>query len=306
MNPRRRLVLAMKSLRRQKWLVFLLQQASVFLLSLGFLMAVKLLTGKDIRGGKDAMGAIEYLGMVTLFTAIIALSVGIYYGSEGKDAPRLGLKPTPRGMAHLVVGALIAFLLSAWTTLFGFATGAMRVIDTIGAHFSTAGVLLMFSLGLFSLTYNSVMEEVSSRAVPLMLFRRHSIFFRIFVPALFFAALHLAAEPFRLSAFYNHVLAGAIFAVAYLMTRNIWLASGLHTGMNLGVLYDSGRWQMGALIKAEGRPVGPEWMEMAVWTVLVLLGMWWLYRRDRTNQVSVPFPEKDVAAETVAAQATSG
>ena len=299
MNPRSLLVLTMTSLRRQKWLVFLLQQAGVFLLSLGFLMTVKLLTGKDIRGGKDAMGATESLGMVALFTAIIALSIGFYYSSEGKDAPRLGLKPTPRGMLHLVVGALMAFLLSAWTTLFGFATGAMRVTDTIGAHFSTAGVLLMLSLGLFSLTYNSVMEEVSSRAVPLMLFRRHSIFFRIFVPALFFAALHLAAEPFRLSSFYNHVLAGALFAVAYLLTRNIWLASGLHTGMNLGVLYDSGRWQMGALIKAEGTPVGPEWLVMVMWTVLVLLGVWWLYRRGRTTEVSVSFTEKDVATETV-------
>src|ERR1043165_8713507 len=121
MNPRSMPVFTMTSLRRQKWLVFLLQQGGVFLLSFGFLITVKLLTGKDIRGGKEAMGAVEYVGMVVLFTAIIALSVGFYYGAEGKDAPRLGLKPTTRAMAHLLVGALAAFLLSAWPALFAFA-----------------------------------------------------------------------------------------------------------------------------------------------------------------------------------------
>lgn len=294
MNSRSVLVSSMAFLRRQKWLVFLLQQGGVFLFSLGFLMTVKMLTGKDIRGGKDAMGIVEYLGMVALFTAIIALSMGFYYFSEGKNAPRLGIKPTPSGIAHLAVGTIAAFLLSGATKLFAIAGGTMTVTDTIGAHFSTIGAFLMLILGLFSLTYNSVMEEVSSRAVPLMIFRRHSILFRIFVPALFFAALHLAAEPFRISSFYEHVLAGAVFAAAYLLTRNIWLASGVHTGMNLGVIFDSGRWQMGAFIKAEGTPPGAEWLGMVIWSVLLLLGIWQLYRRRRADEVLTDFPENEI------------
>lgn len=265
--------------RRQKWLIFLLQQGGVFLLSIGFLMSVKMLTGKDIRGGKDAMGAFEFFGMITLFTLIILLSVAFYRFAEGKNAPKLGIKPTPKGLLQLFAATIIAFLISAGTSLIGLATGSMQIVDTIGAHFDTLGILLMFGIGLFSLTYNSVMEEISSRAVPLMLFRRHSIIFLVFVPALFFAAMHLAAEPFRFGAFYNHIVAGAVFAAAYLLTKNIWLASGIHTGTNLGVLFNSGRWQMGAFIKTEGVPFGSEWIAPAIWSLFLLLGIWLLYRR---------------------------
>ncbi len=298
MNPR--YALSLTFLRRQKWLVFILQQIGVFLLSFGFLMSIKLLTGKEIRGGKEAMGPIEFLGMITLFSGIIIFSVWSYRWSEGKDAPPLGLRPTLRGLLHLLTATCIAFLIAAGRKLLGFAAGSMQLTDSIGAHFSAAGVMLMLCMGLFSLTFNSVMEEISSRAVPVMLFRQHSILFRIFVPALFFAALHLAAEPFRLSSFCSHVVSGAVFAGAYLLTRNIWLASGIHTGGNLGVLFDSGRWQMGAIIKAEGTPVGPEWLELLIWSLLLLFTIYWLYRRDRKEEEPFLTHEEEINAEVVA------
>jgi membrane protease YdiL (CAAX protease family) len=162
----------------------------------------------------------------------------------------------------------------------GLAAGTMRVTDSLTQHFPPGALVLVVLMAFAVLTLNSLNEEACSRAVPLGLVRRSPLWARVLLPALVFSLLHVVVEPFRLDAFLQRTLAGVAFSVAYLLTRDIWFAAGLHTGQNAGVLLGTGRWYMGGLLVVEGERWGSEWAQPAVLSLLTLAGLWVLYRRE--------------------------
>ncbi|WP_375765602.1 CPBP family glutamic-type intramembrane protease [Archangium gephyra] len=270
---------ALAFLRRHDWLAFLLQQVLVFILAFVLLQGARLLTGKSIHGGKDMMGPVEFVAMLVLFSAMMGVSVWVYREVAGPKAPALGLVPGVRRLGHYLVGLALGLAVAGWPLFVSLASGEMRVTETLFSRFEATGILGMLALGTVTLTANSIVEEVTSRAVPFQLFRHRALLFRLLVPALLFAALHLADEPFRLGAFYSRTLAGIVFGLAYLLTRDIWLASGLHTGTNQAVLLASGKWHMGALFLASGERFGSAWADSVSWTLLALGLGWMLSRR---------------------------
>jgi membrane protease YdiL (CAAX protease family) len=261
---------ALAFLRRHDWLAFLLQQVLVFALAVVLLQGARLLTGKNIHGGKDMMGPVEFVAMLVLFSAMIGVSVWVYRRVAGPRAPALGLVPGVRGLGHYVVGLTLGLVAAGWPLFVSLASGQMRMTETLFSRFEATGILGMLALGTVTLTANSIVEEITSRAVPFQLFRHRALLFRLLVPALLFAALHLADEPFRLGAFYGRTIAGIVFGLAYLLTRDIWFASGLHTGTNQAVLLASGKWHMGALFLASGERFGSAWADSVSWTLLAL------------------------------------
>lgn len=287
-------------LRRHRWATFLLQQAAVFGLSLGFFATVHALTGKTVQGGRQAMGPLAYAGVMALFAGLVLLTRWLYRRVEGAGAPGLGMAPSWRGAAHLAVGTLAGFLLGGWPKLLGLATGALQVKESILSQGGAAQVALLLAAGALSLTANSVMEEVCSRAFPLMLWRERGLAFRLLVPAVLFAALHLAAEPFRAEAFVYRTLAGLAFSALYLLTRNVWLAAGFHTGMNEAVVFTSPRWQMGGLVSAEGTTFGESWWGLTAWGLLFVGTLVLLVLRER-RAAPRPQPERAPAALAAAA-----
>ena len=59
---------------------------------------------------------------------------------------------------------------------------------------------------------------------------------RALLPSLAFALLHLADEPFRLDALVYRTVAGVSFSLAYALRGHVWLAAGLHTGLNFAII----------------------------------------------------------------------
>lgn len=273
-------------LRRHDWLAFLLQQVLVFALAVVLLQGARLLTGKSIHGGKDMMGPAEFVAMLVLFSAMIGVSVWMYRKVSGPEAPALGLEPGLRGLGHYLVGLALGLAMAGWPLFVSLASGQMQVTETLFSRFEATGILGMIALGGVTLTANSIVEEVTSRAVPFQLFRHRAILFRLLVPALLFAAIHLADEPFRLGAFYSRTLAGIVLGLAYLLTRDIWFVSGLHTGTNQAVLLASGKWHMGALFLASGERFGSAWADSVSWTLLAVGLGWMLLRRHGATRAS--------------------
>ncbi|MBF5041529.1 MULTISPECIES: type II CAAX prenyl endopeptidase Rce1 family protein [Myxococcaceae] len=268
-------------LRRHRWATLLLQQAAVFGLSFGFMAGVHALTGKSLHGGREAMGPLEYAGLMALFAGLVLFTRWLYHRVEGKTAPALGMALSWPAFGHLVAGTLGGFVLLGWPQLVGLDTGSLQVKATVFQQGGPLAVALLMAAGALSLTANSVMEEVCSRAFPLMLWREKSLAFRLLVPALLFAALHLAVEPFRAGAFAQRTVAGLAFSALYLLTRNVWLAAGVHTGTNEAVLFTTSRWQMGGLFATEGAAWGPEWLPLALWTLLFVGVLAVLVQRER-------------------------
>jgi membrane protease YdiL (CAAX protease family) len=277
---------ALAFLRRHDWLAFLLQQVLVFALAVVLLQGARLLTGKSIHGGKDMMGPVEFVAMLVLFSAMIGASVWVYRKVAGPEAPALGLVPGVRGLGHYLLGLTLGLVAAGWPQFVSLATGQMQVTETLFSRFEATGILGMLALGTVTLTANSIVEEATSRAVPFQLFRHRALLFRVLVPALLFAALHLADEPFRPGAFYSRTIAGVVFGLAYLLTRDIWFASGLHTGTNQAVLLASGKWHMGALFLASGERFGSAWADSVSWTLLALGLGWMLLRRHGPARAS--------------------
>jgi membrane protease YdiL (CAAX protease family) len=142
-------------------------------------------------------------------------------------------------------------------------------------------VLQSFVLTCLVMLGNSYVEEATSRAFPIQVLRRYSALFRIFVPTLFFAIIHLADEKFSVSAFYSRIVAGVALSLGYFATGNVWLASGLHTGWNFGETWADGNWTAVAAVSVDGEPLGPAWIPNAIWTLLVIGASVWLWRRVR-------------------------
>ena len=62
---------------------------------------------------------------------------------------------------------------------------------------------------------------------------------------------------------------GVTQALAYALTGNIWLASGLHAGANVASFIPTGLWHAGAVIALVGQVPIPNWF-MAILTLVAL------------------------------------
>lgn len=273
----------------RKCAVFGVQQAVIFGISFGLVAGMRAITGVDARTGRTPIGLVSFVAIAGMFTAILLCTRWFYRFTDEPDARDSVLAISPRSVVEFLIGTTVALLVSGAPTLVALANGSMRIVQTIAGQFPPLTLLYVVSVGMFLLVYNSVMEEYASRAFPLALFHRSSLLVRIALPSLLFAAAHLAVEPFRLGAFYTRFLSGSVFSVAFLLTGNIWLAAGVHTGMNLAVLAGSGRWYFGGLARLEGAD-GPEWMTTALWTVALLAGIVWLRVRREARPDGVTQP----------------
>lgn len=101
-------------------------------------------------------------------------------------------------------------------------------------------LVTMFLKGAVLYLLAAFYEELILRGFPLQaLLRDHKAWVGIGVTALVFAVFHNANPAFSWLAFFNTFLAGIWLAIAYIKTRSLWLATGLHTGWNfaMGVLF---------------------------------------------------------------------
>lgn len=102
-----------------------------------------------------------------------------------------------------------------------------------------SAILLTLSISLAVFTLGAAAEEAFFRGYLLQTFARARLaWFAFALTSLFFASGHLGNPNANYISTINTVLAGVWFSIAYLKTRNLWLAFGLHLMWN---------WMQGAI-----------------------------------------------------------
>lgn len=157
--------------------------------------------------------------------AATALAMRIFY-----QAPALavGLHWNPIAGRNLAIGVLVGAFAGAVVTLLPVALGTLRW-EATGEAFSWGSLGVFLVLILFS----AIGEEVLFRGFPLQ--RLHETAGpvpAVLVTSLVFGWVHADNLSFTWLAFANTVLWGAVFACAWLKSRDLWLPIGLHTGWN--------------------------------------------------------------------------
>jgi membrane protease YdiL (CAAX protease family) len=245
--------------RRHLWAAFLAHQAGLLIIAVGFLTSVRRITGRRIHLGQDPIGLVDGAALAALSIAVILLTPVFYHWVKGPEASPLGLALSPRRLLDLVIGLLVGFgsFIAPW--VIALAQGTASIHDRIDSHFDSFTIARIVTVAFFMLLLASIMEETANRAFPMRLWEHRSLAFRLVVPSIFFVALHLISEPFSVERIGILFMAGVLQGIAYLLTGNIWLCSGLHAGANVASFSVTGLWHAGAIIALVGRPAIPNW-----------------------------------------------
>ena len=152
---------------------------------------------------------------------------------DRKSLGSLGLSLSLRSLLDVVVGAGIAVLQLAlvfgieyamgWLTLDGFGWEQDGLQPTLGGLL--LWLLLFAAVGFY--------EELFSRGYQFQnLEEGLNTFWAVLLSAGFFGFLHITNPGASLGSTLGIFLAGLYFAFAYLRTRSLWLAIGIHFGWN--------------------------------------------------------------------------
>ncbi|MGH9873505.1 MAG: CPBP family intramembrane glutamic endopeptidase [Pyrinomonadaceae bacterium] len=251
-------------LKQHLWAAFLAHQAGILIIGLVFLSTVRRLTGRSIHQGRDPVGIGDGAALILLSIAVILLTRFFYHWVKGKNDAPLGISLSPRRLLDLLIGlsAGFAFIIAPW--VFALWLGTASIYDRITAHFDSLSVARILTVAFLLLLSQGILEETTNRAFPMRLWEHRSLAFRIIVPAIFFVAIHLPTEPFGFERVGVLFMAGVLQGIAYALTGNIWLSSGVHTGANLASFAPTGLWHAGAVVALIGQPTIPNWLAVMI------------------------------------------
>jgi uncharacterized protein len=239
-------------LRRHLWIVFVVHQSLIFVIAVVFLTSVRRLTGRSVHLGQDPVGLLDGAALIILSVGVIVFTIALYRWVKGENAPPLGIALSPRRLLHLIAGLSVGFVIIILPYVISTRAGTAFIRDRITDHFDNLTVARLIAVGFFLLLLQSVMEETANRAFPMRLWAHRSMLFRLLVPSVFFAIIHLADEGFSAERFLTLLMGGVTQSFAYALSGNIWLASGLHAGANLASFSASGLWHAGAVVALVG------------------------------------------------------
>jgi uncharacterized protein len=198
--------------------------------------------------------------VVTLVAAIVSGSI-MMVRVEGRPMGALGFplhRPAAReALLGIATGAVI------------IATAVLLLLLTTSAHFTgdsgTARAYVGF-LGwtLLFFTIAAALEEVLFRGYPFqVLVEWLGVWPAIVVASGLFSALHAQNPGVTPLALVNIFLAGILLSLAYLKTRSLWYATGVHLGWN---------WTMASLLDF---PVSGLGFDTPLYTAVSTGPVWW-------------------------------
>ena len=255
---------------------------------------------------------------------ITALAGGLTLAYAGELAHRWGQIMWPEFLAAAAV------LLAYWLYVRTFerrpltelaATKALPEVGTgllIGSALVTAVIVLLIAVGgyhiagsngfsatvitpLAMMTFVGVFEEILSRGIVFRITEQAlGSWAALVISALLFGLAHLPGQGAGVLAIVITVVAGVLFAAAYMLTQRLWLGIGIHIAWNytLGSIYSiavSGHEAKGLL---QGTVAGPDWLtggqyglEGSVFTLIVLATLAaYLLRKARAKGHIFPAP----------------
>ena len=240
--------------------------------------------------------------------SISAVSAAVYKLLVARlgEHPRDDL-PFDRRWLDSIRGAVLALVLMSAMVAVAALAGAYKVSGWGG---STSLSMLLFTAGLQA----AISEEILARGVLFHFLEQFGgSWFALAASSAIFGLLHLGnANATLFSALAIAVEAGILLGGAYMLTRNLWLAIGLHFGWNFtqGYIWDvpvSG-FQVDGLVDAHS--AGPELLSGGMFgleaSVIALaiatpLGAWFVYRAAQKGNLVRPWwVRRRLAREAVA------
>jgi len=191
-----------------------------------FLVRVPILTlrGRFIIDAEPFVSIVEKL-LFLVATIVIWWAIGVFI--ERHPLTELGL-----GKSHRLRGLGIGLLLGAVLicSLIGFyAIAGWYHVSSIKVD---AGAI---AAAVFLLSVTALFEEILFRG---LLFRfveeLSGSWPAIGLTSLLFAAAHIQNPASTYTSFVALTISGAVFCLAFIATRSIWLVTGLHIGWNVG------------------------------------------------------------------------
>lgn len=244
---------------------------------------------EDADGGRWVQTLVALAASLAASWAMMAWAERRPFGALGfawgRSLPREWVVGTALGAALL--GAAVVLLAATggaqWTADAGTPAGWLRFV---------AGTLVFFALA-------ALLEEVVFRGYPFqVLARAVGAWPAVAAFAVLFALLHAGNPNVRPLGLANICLAGVLLSAAYLRTRSLWFATGVHLGWN---------WMMASLLDLPvsgldldaplytGVETGPDWWTGGAFgpeaglaaTAAIAAGTAWLLRTRRL----APSPE---------------
>jgi membrane protease YdiL (CAAX protease family) len=162
--------------------------------------------------------------------------------------------------------------------LIGFLFGALRSIIAHGIMILNAGNVTYtsvipdnvsiwtyaayyayFMIGF--IVWNSLIEELGTRAYPIAKLRKHLNPHLIFtIMGIIFTVGHFVLNDYNISYGINLFTSSYIFSLVYYYSNSIWLVVGMHSGMNwVAFSFFGSNWKLGTLIQIQ-RYDTPSWI----------------------------------------------
>jgi len=194
------------------------------------------------------------IGMWPGFLAafIVLLAYGLYVRVfERRQVIELS---TFRALPELGTGLLAGVVLVVCVVALVAAFGSYRIVGMNGWTMSIIAPLAM-------MTFVGVLEEIISRGIVFRITEKSlGSWIALAISSLLFGLAHLPGEGASVLAIVITVVAGVLFAAAYMLTRRLWLTIGIHIAWNytLGSIFSvavSGREVKGLFV---GRLSGSE------------------------------------------------
>ncbi len=192
------------------------------------------LIANSITGdGKSFLNSQAGFVINMFFPLLIAIGLGWLCGKLLEDLPlkALGWVFNKTWIKDYLFGLFLGILTLTAAVLIAMPTGGISL--TLNQTASSQAILMTFISSFIVFFIGAAFEETLFRGYILQtLFRSNHIILGILFTSVLFALVHSNNPNVSQIGLFNTVLAGIWFGVAYLKTRSLWLAFGLHLSWN--------------------------------------------------------------------------
>ena len=219
---------------------------ALFLLSFiffGTLLGGAVVAISAAAGIEFAPGTLRYILINSSISLFLALALGWLWGKSLEDLPfrALGAYFTKNWFKDLIWGLIFGTL--SVSLAIGIAVAFGGLSFELNRNFGTAAILLTLAVSMAVFAVAAAFEEAFFRGYILQTFARAQLaWLAIILTSVFFAMAHYYNPNATAFSIVNTALAGVWLGVAYLKTRNLWFAFGVHLMWN---------WMQGAFFGVE-------------------------------------------------------
>ncbi|WP_341905716.1 CPBP family intramembrane glutamic endopeptidase [Fluviicola taffensis] len=234
----------------------------VVLSSLAILIPIvqlALLFGVDLMKEHDVRMKVEF-GNVFFFFLFGACSIAIIGLAQKylhkRTLADLGFRTNGLSTtADFFIGFMVGvFMFGLEYLVLGISAGEVKFVSVIPNKISIPAYIGYYSYFFFGvLIWNSLIEELGCRAYPIEALRKHLNPHIIFIlMGVLFTLAHFVVRDFSISYAISLFITSYALSGVYYYSGSIWLAIGVHTGINwFGFSFAGENWKLGALVRIE-------------------------------------------------------